>query len=401
MSTEYCSVTSFLQPVFHHFCSHVCHTHFPFFCLFSFIASLIFDPFSSLGHWSLSLWPSSFVAFLHSCLALLNLSYPFCSSAVGLPKSVRKLLSLPLLLCICLWSLCCAFLSLSLSLPALQITQLGCLPSYMLARQVDFMEKKKTRTSVSMWVSLAVFVLIGLLSCDGVPASLCILFFSWICIWECVWDREGESTEKWSFDFTAFLSCRYLLPSSNLFVYQAKMLSERLLRELDNPYNTQTLSSTKHAQMHISLYLPASLFSASFSAAKPSNVQKRTQTRCHQPHTLTYAPSLRCLLSAALCLGCVAGSHWGLTCETEGLKKGYITAYYQQTSTLLSLVIQKLLTRSANVFSHIFSCQFGFAPQFTKRGNCQNFQSWPLVKKEISTVFHMMLTFDKFKEDCR
>lgn len=45
-----------------------------FFCLFSFIASLIFDPFSSLGHWSLSLWPSSFVAFLHHaspCLTFL------------------------------------------------------------------------------------------------------------------------------------------------------------------------------------------------------------------------------------------------------------------------------------------------------------------------------------------
>ena len=61
-----------------------------------------------------------------------------------------------------------------------------------------------------------------------------------VCIREC----EREKTLSESFDSTVFLSWRHLLPSSNLSVYQAKMLGKRLLRQLDNTTPTHTHTQT-------------------------------------------------------------------------------------------------------------------------------------------------------------
>lgn len=198
---------------------------------------------------------------------------------------------------------------------------------------------------------------------------VCVLCVLCLCKWACVRVRERgrENTVRESFDSTAFLSWRHLLPSPNLSVYQAKMLSETLLRQLDNP----PLDMHTYA---LSPILAASIVSASLSTAKPNNIQKSTQT--HTKNTNTHAsspthPPLRCPLSAVLSRGSVAGTHRGLRCEKEG-KKGrrHNNRLYHQTSTLPSLVIQTPSTRGPNVFtqrdSHTFSCQIGFTPRFAK-----------------------------------
>lgn len=100
----------------------------------------------------------------------------------------------------------------------------------------------------SMWVNFTFFVLLGVLYCDCTYLSLCtfhsVLRVHFLCVWVCagVEYRGREIPVKESFDFTGFLSCGHLLPSSNLFVYEAKMHSERPLRQLDNPPHTHTHS---------------------------------------------------------------------------------------------------------------------------------------------------------------
>lgn len=145
-----------------------------------------------------------------------------------------------------------------------------------------------------MWACVSVYVLVVLLDCVCVCFPLCVCFvLAFVSVHVCV----REKTLRESFDSTAFLSWRHLLPSSNLSVYQAKMLSERLLRQLDNthPPNTHTYA--------FSPILPASLFPASLSTAEPNNIQKSTQTHTKNhkhPCLLSYTPSLRRPLSAML-----------------------------------------------------------------------------------------------------
>lgn len=80
-----------------------------------------------------------------------------------------------------------------------------------------------------------------------------------------------------SFDSTAFLSWRHLLPSSNLSVYQAKMLSERLLRRLDNP-TTTAAAATIATKYTLFLHCSFPILTASLSTA-----QLNTQTHKTTP----------------------------------------------------------------------------------------------------------------------
>lgn len=131
------SLPSCCQP-FHLFRLHLCNTHssLPIFLIF-FIASLsfIFDPFSSMGHWSFWLSPCSLLSslLLNSPISPLYLASPFSSvflaSALCSLKNIKKSLSRSFLLLS--WpGLCLIAFSLSVFLSALQIIQLGRLPGY-------------------------------------------------------------------------------------------------------------------------------------------------------------------------------------------------------------------------------------------------------------------------------
>lgn len=124
----------------------------------------------------------------------------------------------------------------------------------------------------------------------------------WICVSVCV----RENTVRESFDTTAFLSWRHLQPSSNLSVYQAKMLSERLLRQLDNP---------PHNPPNHHTHTPTPFFLQP-SQHKPNNIQRSTkgQAQNHKhPCLFTYTHSFQ--HSAAASWGSVANTHGGLRCK--------------------------------------------------------------------------------------
>lgn len=236
---------------------------------------------------------------------------------------------------------------------------------------------------------MSMSVLEGLLSC----VYVCMFCIS-NCECELVCVRQRKHIE--SFDSTAFLSWRHLLPSPNLSVYQAKMLSKRLLRQLDN-----TTPPPPPQHVHHTDFLPSS----QHPAAKPNNTQKRTQT--HKKNTITHAsspthPPSDFTLSAVLSWGNVAGTSKGLRYERGGfLKKGRRhNNRLNQTSTLHLLVIRlfKVCLPEDPAFlhrdTHTFSCQIVFAPRFTKWSSCQILQSWLPIKqkKAWSIKRHTVLT---------
>lgn len=100
ISREYRFVTSFLQPTFSSF-PNTSLPH-PLCRIFFFILSLsfIFDPFSSLGHWSFCLSPCSLLSSVlpNSSTSLLSLAWPFLSVffslASGSLKNIQNLSSL-------------------------------------------------------------------------------------------------------------------------------------------------------------------------------------------------------------------------------------------------------------------------------------------------------------------
>lgn len=218
---------------------------------------------------------------------------------------------------------------------------------------------------------------------------LCVCLCVCVCICKCalVWvrKRKGKHSESDRFDSTSFLSWRHLLPSSNLSVYQAKMLSKRLLRQLDNPPATCTCTHFPLSSQHPFSQHPSQQPSPIINRKAHKHTQK-TQT-CFHLHTLP--------LSAVLSWGGVAGTHRGLRWE-KGREKGrrHNNRVYHQTSTLPLLVIQTPSTRGPNVItqrnSHTLSCQFGFAPRFPKWSSCQILQSWLPVKKHKSMMFQKM-----------
>lgn len=173
-------------------------------------------------------------------------------------------------------------------------------------------------------------------------SPLCVCF-----VWVCVWEKEKTERERESCDSTVFLSWRHFLPSSNLSVYQAKMLSERLLRQLDNTPSTCTHTHLLPSYQHPSSQHP-------FKQPSPVIYRKAHKhiRKIKHPFLFTYTCSLRCWLSAVLSWGVVAGAHGVLRCEKGG-KKGrrHNNILYQQTSTLPSLVIQMPSTRRPNVFT--------------------------------------------------
>lgn len=119
ISREYLFVTSFLQPTFSSF-PNTSLPH-PLCRIFFFILSLsfIFDPFSSLGHWSFCLSPCSLLSSVlpNSSTSLLSLAWPFLSLFFCL--SLRFIKEYPkLVVSVCVWPLCPSFsLCLCLSLP--------------------------------------------------------------------------------------------------------------------------------------------------------------------------------------------------------------------------------------------------------------------------------------------
>lgn len=182
----------------------------------------------------------------------------------------------------------------------------------------------------------------------GLPNGVCLcecLVFAFVCV--CVRERDGGGGHR-KLCFHCIFLLEVFLPSSNLCVYQAKMLSKRLLRQLDNTPSTCTLSSI----------LPASLHTA-----KPSD----THT---QPFLLIYLLAQTPAECSAI-LRCCGRRIWSLK-MWKGRRNN--NNFYQQTSTGASLVIQMLSTRRHD--SHTLSCQTWFTLQFTKRSSCQILWSW-------------------------
>lgn len=130
-----------------------------------------------------------------------------------------------------------------------------------------------------------VCVFVGLLSCVCVCAFVSMFCFAfclhlWICVSVCV----RENTVRESFDTTAFLSWRHLQPSSNLSVYQAKILSERLLRQLDNPPHNPPNHHT-HTHPHNSSCNPLNTSPTTYREAQKGR-HKTTNTHVSSPiHT--------------------------------------------------------------------------------------------------------------------
>lgn len=187
---------------------------------------------------------------------------------------------------------CVVLVSLSTSLSAPQIIQLGRLPG-------------STKPLPARWHSQIKNPCVHVGVCTFRPPQLCLCVCISLCAYVflfafvnmCVWERENTLRE--SFDSTAFLSSRHLLPSPNLSVYQAKMLSERLLRQLDNPPNmhTYTLSpASKHP-------------SSQHPSQQPSPVIYRTAHK-HAKNTNTHTSSPTLPPLDARCVLCYPEAVW-------------------------------------------------------------------------------------------
>lgn len=135
-------------------------------------------------------------------------------------------------------------------------------------------------------MSACAFVPVGLLDCVRFCVSLCVYVCICECALVCVRKRKHRERERESFDSTAFLSWRHLLPSPNLSVYQAKMLGKRLLRQQDNPcVNT-------HTHTHIRTFLhPPGIPLLSFPLKSQAIIYRAAHKHTETTNTLASSPT--------------------------------------------------------------------------------------------------------------
>lgn len=194
------SLPSRSQP-FHLFCSHLCHTHSALF--FSLHLSFIFDPLPSLGHWSLWLWPCSQLSssLLNSSISLLVPARPFLSVlclCLAFVKEYQKV-SVSAVVGSILAGPCVVLVSLSTSLSAPQIIQLGRLPGStkpLPARWHSEIKNPCVHVGVCTFRSPQLCLCVCV-SCVCVYLPLCTCIFVHICEYVCVRKRKHTARELW------------------------------------------------------------------------------------------------------------------------------------------------------------------------------------------------------------
>lgn len=337
ISRELHSVSSFLQPG---------SSSFPLISLPHSLCSLFLSHFFyriSLFH----LWPFLFIGSLiflaltllsaeRSSSKLLHVStFPcltflicFFASASGSLKNIKTSLS-PSFHFLSLSGLYVIPFSLSMSLSALQIIQLGSLPgnSKTFTRQVALIDKDPMCACGSAWVCVY--------TSRSARLCLCVspyvhMFFLCLHSWVCAWKKEREHWER-------ALIPLHFSPGGICYLIRIPVFIKLRCSVRGCWGNLHTYTYT---------FSPSQHPSSQHHSQQPSSILYRKHINTHKYHKhpclFSYTSSLRRLLKALLSWGGVAGTHIDLRCEREG-KKGrrHNNRHYQQTVTLPSLVIQR------------------------------------------------------------